>query len=332
LLRAPEAGLLTNPGNYERYLKARFFSFKFDQASFTKALELFEKAIESDPVFAPAHAALALMLTAAMMFGGPPPSAFYGRIEQHATVALSSSGESAEAQAAIGFIRAAQADWAMAESAFLQALDINPSLIGALEGYSQMLSALGANQRAVVIARRARELDPLSQVTHMVLGSAFYYAGRLSESVEVLQRSIQIEPGFGPASVTLAFIHETKGELEEAVRLSRTAAQSAGDTPLMKCVLARSLALAGEMAEANQILEELVHQRGEFCVSASWIALIYAALERREEAWAWLERAFIEKDPWRIFLNADPRFRYFSGDARFGQMLKELGLSQNSTS
>jgi hypothetical protein len=83
----PES-LTTLPAICETYLKARLFSFKFVQTSFQTAIQLFEQVIAEDPNFAPAYAALAHMLTAAVTFGGPPHRESYERIEKLAGRAL----------------------------------------------------------------------------------------------------------------------------------------------------------------------------------------------------------------------------------------------------
>ncbi|MGO9325294.1 MAG: winged helix-turn-helix domain-containing protein [Terracidiphilus sp.] len=321
------AYLETTSGTYEKYLRARFYSFKFDRSSFEKAVSLFEQVICENPNFAPAHATLALMLTAAMTFGGLPPQLFYKRVEQHLSKALDLEEENAEAQAALGYLRTAQADWPSAESGFLRALDINPSLSGAHIGCSQLFSALGRDEEAIRTGRRACELEPLSPIMHTVLGFSQYRAGQLPEAVESIERAIEIEPGFGPANVTLGFVYETMGEEDKALRVTRNAVEHAQDTPLMQCALARSLAIAGRTDEAVHLLGEILQVRRTNCLPATWIALIYAALWDQEQAWAWLKTAMHEQDPWRVFLRADPRFKFFAGDARFPELLKQIGLT-----
>jgi hypothetical protein len=35
----------------------------------------------------------------------------------------------------------------------------------------------------------------------------------------------------------------------------------------------------------------------------------------------------IELDPWRVFIAVDPRFKFFASDARFPELLKQIGLA-----
>ena len=324
---ASEVYLKTTPNTYEKYLRARFYSYKFNQSSFEKAMGLFEQVIGQDPNFAPAYGELAHMLSAAMMLGGPPPQVFYEGVEQHATKALELCEESAEAHSALGFIRAAQANWVAGETGFLRAIEINPSFSYAHVGHSQMLSALGRHEQALLIAKRACELDPLSPVVHATLGLAQYHAGQLEEAIVSQERSVEIDPGFGPANATMSFICETMGKLEQSMRSARTAVQYSPDTPLMRCVLARALAISGQSDEATHLLSELLELRKTNFIPATYFALICAALGEREQAWAWLERSVIELDPWRVFIAVDPRFKFFASDARFPELLKQIGLA-----
>lgn len=324
---AADVHLKTTPDTYEKYLRARFYSYKLNQASFEKAIGLFEEVIGEDPDFAPAYAGLAHMLGAAVIYGGPPPRFLYERIEGLCTAALSRSGGIAEAYSALGHVRLWRADWGNAEKEFLHALDINPSFTMAFHGYSHLLIALHRLEEAIMIAKRECELDPLSPVPQMILGLALYADGQFAESLECEHHALEIDPAFGTAHSSLSMIYETMGEMEQAVNSSQAAIQHSPNTPFMLCHLARSLAMAGQIEEATRTLNELLKIRETHWLSPSWISLIYAALGQRETAWAWLERSVIELDPWRVFIAVDPRFKFFAGDARFPELLKEIGLA-----
>jgi len=323
--------LTTTPAIYEIYLKARFFSYKFMQKSFERAIELFEKVLAEDPDFAPAYAGLAHLLTAAVTYGGPPHRAFYERIEMLANRALEISEELAEAHCALAWSRAWQGDWLSAERGFLRAQEINPSYPFPYTGYAHLLSSLGRHQEAIAAGKRACELDPLSPIVHTMLGLGFYMAGEMQQAIECQQDAIEIDPRFCPAHGTLGFIHYAMGDLKRAVCSMRAAVEHSPDTPLMRCFLAWSLAAAGEVREAREILSDLVHLRKMNCLPATSIALIYAAVAQNKEAWKWLELAARELDPWRLGLAEDPRFKYFWDDVRFPTLLRMIGLRRSPT-
>lgn len=318
--------LATTPEIYEIYLKARFFSYKFVQGSFEKAIKLFEQVISDDPDFGPAYAALGHMLTAAVTYGGPPHRVFYDRIEALANKALAISEELAEAHCALAWSRAWQGDWVAAERGFLRAQEINPSFPYPYVGYAHLLSALGQHEQAIIAGKRACELDPLSPIMRTMLGMGFYMAGKMPEAIECQHVALEIDPGFCPAHGTLGFIYHALSDFDQSVSAMRAAVEHGADTPLMRCFLAWSLAAAGERAEASAMLANLLELRKTNCLPATSIGLIYAALGWPNDAWAWLKRAAEELDPWRLGLAADPRFKCFWNDARFPSLLRTIGL------
>jgi TolB-like protein/Tfp pilus assembly protein PilF len=324
---AAEVHLKTTPSTYEKYLRARFYAYKLNQAGFEKAIGLFEQIIGEDPDFALAYAGLAHMLAAAVVYGGSPPRSLYERIERLSTEALRRSEGIAEAYSALAHLRVWRGDWGNAEKEFLHALDINPSFTMAFHGYSHLLVALHRLDEAIMIAKRERELDPFSPLPHMILGLALYADGQFAESLECEHHALEIDPAFGTAHASLSMIYETMGEMAQAVSSSRAAVQHSANTPFMLCHLARSLAVAGEREEATRTLDDLLRIHETYWVSPAYFALIYAALGEHEQAWAWLERSVIELDPWRVFIAVDPRFKFFASDARFPELLKQIGLT-----
>jgi TolB-like protein/cytochrome c-type biogenesis protein CcmH/NrfG len=328
--RAAQPHMTTTPEVYATYLKARFFSYKFTQSSFEKATKLLEQVIAEDADFAPAYAALAHMLTAAVSFGGPPHQVFYRRIEMLANRALELCQDIAEADSALGFLRLQQADWAACERAFLRAQEINPSYSLAYVGSSLVFSAKGRHQQAISTGKQACDLDPVSPTAHMMLGYALYRAGEQQEALESELKALEIDPGFCPAHGMLGFIYHEMGKLHESVVSLRAAVKYAPDVYVMQCLLAWGLASAGEREEAARMLCELLEVRKTNCLPAVNIALIYTALGQREQAWTWLEMAMLELDPWRMHIAVEPRFKCFWSDPRFPHLLRELGFPSNS--
>jgi hypothetical protein len=57
------------------------------------------------------------------------------------------------------------------------------------------------------------------------------------------------------------------------------------------------------------------------------IAVIYAGLDRQDEALTWLEKAYEEKDStWLVDVALDPRFLKLRSAPRFENLTRRLGL------
>jgi hypothetical protein len=56
------------------------------------------------------------------------------------------------------------------------------------------------------------------------------------------------------------------------------------------------------------------------------IARIHAALEEKEEAFNWLQKALDERDSTVIWLNLDPIIAILRSDPRFDDLLRQMHL------
>ena len=108
-----------------------------------------------------------------------------------------------------------------------------------------------------------------------------------------------------------------KGSLERAV----PEFQKAGwlGQPRLAYVYARS----SSPAEARKILDRLkaLPQPPPYSV-----ALIYAGLGSRDEAFAWLDRAYRERAFGLVNLELEPQLDSLHSDPRFAALLQRLGL------
>jgi tetratricopeptide (TPR) repeat protein len=85
----------------------------------------------------------------------------------------------------------------------------------------------------------------------------------------------------------------------------------------------------GNQEEARRILNSRIeYSKGNF-ISPEYIAEVFAALGERDEAFAWLEKAFQERDPALIeYLKNLHRFDAVRSDPRFTDLLKRIGLEK----
>ena len=86
-------------------------------------------------------------------------------------------------------------------------------------------------------------------------------------------------------------------------------------------------ARAGQAANAHKmltLLEDRVHKDG---VGAYEIALIYAGLGRKQEAFQWLDKAYQGKDVGLVYLKIDPCLDPLRGDPRFDDLVRSVGLT-----
>lgn len=112
---------------------------------------------------------------------------------------------------------------------------------------------------------------------------------------------------------------EALTQFQEAIRLS-------GGSAVMKAALGHAYALSGRQEEAEKVLDELNYLSKQKYVSPADIALIYVALNRKNEAFQWLEKAYEERSSTLVYLKVDPAFDDLRSDSRFSDLLRRVGL------
>ena len=112
---------------------------------------------------------------------------------------------------------------------------------------------------------------------------------------------------------------EAIAELQKAVTLS-------GGSSLYVGSLARVYALAGKRAKAQEILDDLKKRSDQEYISAFNVALIYSALDEKDRAFEWLEKAIEERDFSLLFIKVDPELDSLRSDPRLTELLKKMGL------
>lgn len=100
--------------------------------------------------------------------------------------------------------------------------------------------------------------------------------------------------------------------------------------PHMLAALGNTYAAAGCHPQAEDIISELKNRASEGYVPPYNIAMVYAGLGQKDEAFAWLERAFEDRSIWLIFLNVHPMFDDLHTDARFKALVRRMGLDRTA--
>jgi hypothetical protein len=86
-------------------------------------------------------------------------------------------------------------------------------------------------------------------------------------------------------------------------------------------------ATSGRKGEARAVLDELRQLSRREYVPADSMALIHAGLGEKEQAFAWLEKAYEERSFRMAWLKVEPRWDSLRSDPRFTQLLQRMGLA-----
>ena len=56
--------------------------------------------------------------------------------------------------------------------------------------------------------------------------------------------------------------------------------------------------------------------------------MIYVGLDEKDEAFAWLEKAYQERSWWLVWIKMDPKVDSLRSDARFTDLMRRIGFPQ----
>jgi tetratricopeptide (TPR) repeat protein len=210
-------------------------------------------------------------------------------------------------------------------------VELNPSNALARIWYAQYLYATKRFEEAVTQARFAQQLDPGSLFVNTRAGAAYFLAGRVEEAMASWQKALELDPGYPDASIELARSYVTRGLHQNAISALQKALIFTDREPLVLGALAHAHARAGQRAEALKLVSELKRleervgpeDRNVPRFSFVWA---YAGLGDKEQAFAWLEKAYQERRDLMVALNIDPLVDPLRSDPRFQDLVRRVGL------
>lgn len=308
---------------YQLYLKGRYNWNKTTEEGLKKAIDFFNQAIEKDPSYALAYAGLADAYTSLDWYGVLSTKEANPRAKAAAIKALEIDETLAEAHASLAAVRQYEWDWAGAEREYQRAIGLNPNYAVAHQWYGVYLAYMGRMDEGIAEMTRAQELDPLSLAINAQLGFLFYLARRYDQAIEQCQRTLEMEPSYEEARIYLAWIYVQKGMYEEAIAQYQ---KLKGDIPDVLAMLGAAYAVSGQRGKARDVLAKLKEISQRRYVPPVFVAAIYTGLGDKDQAFAWLEKAYEDRDESFVGLKVLPLFDLLRSDQRFADLLRRMGL------
>jgi TolB-like protein/thioredoxin-like negative regulator of GroEL len=317
-----------DPTAYDAYVRGRYAWEKRGETDLRDAVRFFQQSLDADPTYAPAYAGMADCYAQLGYGSYIAPEDSFPLARAAAQKALELDATLAEAHASLGYALMYY-DWnfAGAEAAFKRAIELNPNYAVAHQWYAYLLTALErpAQEPAQEIAI-ARRLDPLSVAINTDQAYMFHYTGRNEEAIRAAERALAMNPKFALAYFWLGRVYTYEGRYTEAEAAFRNIGALRKWTPAM-AALGFLYGRAGRRSEANALVAEFdeLSRQGRYASSYA-IAVIYAGLGDREQAFSWLDAAYRERSHWLLWLKRDPRWDDLRVDPRFAALVHKVGL------
>lgn len=181
---------------YEAYLKGQEL---FHQLNVFESKIMFERAVDIDPNYAPAHAGLANVLCQIYEWHGGD-AADLKRAENHSAKALELAPKIAEGHIAHGFVLALQSRFEEAETEYDKAIKLNPNSFDAYYRYARHSFQNGDTEKSAQMFQKAREMRREDFQSPILLAQALMvlkdptWKEVLHEGLEVVKKHLELSP------------------------------------------------------------------------------------------------------------------------------------------
>lgn len=278
---------------YELYLKA-LQGTAWTNASIENSIAYLKRSIQLDPGYAPSHAALAGQYVVIAVWGLGAPAAMF----------------------------------AMARAEAMKAIELNPNSSGAHWTYALDLAIAGRLEESIKEAFRAHELDPISSESERDLAWLLFLAQRDDESIAHFNEALGMDSNRPLELALLAAAYARKGMDSDAETCSIKARElvAAGNEQMLGTYLADPFCRTGNRAEAMKWIETWERRSSQGHVESFLMAVMIAPTGDRHRAFAWLEKAFVERSVKMPFLKVHPHLEVLHTDPKFLDLVRRVGF------
>ena len=313
----------TDLKSYEAFLHARYFSYMSDKESAAKALDYANRAIQFNPNYAPAYALRAsiTLLSGGALWVDPSKAAEEARRDTEKAIALDPNLADGY-QVLSGIQSEVELNCREAEISLERARELAPGDPETLRRGATLAMCQGRQEEAIELLRQELLLDPLRPLEYMNLAQNLRDLGRYEEAHAALAKGLDLNPNEVQA-------HEIRGEVYLAQgRLREALAEMDKEPEGIYHDLAMALAyhMLGQSQESDAALARLISQHQDD--GAYQIAQVYGYRGEVDQAFAWLNRAYKQRDPGLMWLKTDLKLKSLHKNPRYAQLLKSLNLPE----
>jgi TolB-like protein/Tfp pilus assembly protein PilF len=322
------------PAAYDAYLKARFNLHQMTPSAISKSIEDFERAIQLDEKYAPAHAGLAsaYALLAIAPFDCLPPREAMPKAEKAARKAQELDSSFAEAHTALALVNHHYHwKWEEAEAGYELAIELNPDHADTHLWYSWLLLALGRRDAAFDEIEQTmsivQETDPHRLVAvHTTRAAAYYFGREYQRAVDECEKAKQLDPEYFMLHFIAGRAHMRLNNYAQAIAHLKASRTGTGEFPLMDAALGLAYAVSGKKGLTAKMAEQFKAAAKKRYIPPTYFGMLFAGLGDKDKAMMWLEKAYDDRADGLTWLNVEPMLDDVRSDPRFQDLIRKIGL------
>jgi TolB-like protein len=321
LLGKSQTERMIDPEAYVSYLQARHLLTLGPGGNLGKSEEFLLQAIELEPEFTEAWAMLAM-------------NYYYQTItltrtrEEGVALANSAIEKAKSIDPEMGIAWGVYSylknhldwDWSAAQEAINKAYELEPNNNSIRRWRASTAHSLGKLDEAIELYEQVILIDPINMGGLSAAGVIYRRLHRNNESINTFVRQAELSPSHYWTYFNLGKSYLISGDAEQALLEIKKNPENVYRT----VGLVMTYSTLGREGEAKRELQRLVSNYGEtYPVS---VAEAYSWRGQKEEAFEWLENAYMQRDSSLSYLLGNISFYPLKDDPRWVELLKKLNL------
>lgn len=202
---------------YDFYLKGSAYFSRTTKDAIAQARQMYQKAIDLDPDYADAYAALGVSYWVEWIWQFTQDSNVLIQANELIQKALALDDASPSAYMVLGFLQALKKNYAQALESVRKGIALDPNNPDAYLLMGFFLTVSGKAEEAITHIKKAMRLNPHYPFIYAFrLGMAYHFTNRYDEAISEYKKSITLNPDFIPVHINLAALYSELGQKESA--------------------------------------------------------------------------------------------------------------------
>lgn len=315
----------SSPEAFSLYLEGRQL---LDARKTAKASQLFHQAVEKDPAYALAWAALSqTYIIPAAKKRGEAAQQLYAKAQTAAERALQLDPELVEVQTSLADLKYTyQWNWSEADALFRKAIASDPDYATAHHWYALFLAYTGRGSEAIAPILRAHELEPDSLIITINVARVHYFARRYQDAISYAKRALEMNPDHSGPRLILSLAYEQLSDFSSWAREREEHSLANGNGDFAEAI--RTGFAAGGFPEANRrYLAALERRRAEGeRIDPNDFFETHVRLGNYDEAIKYAEEMYAQRNQAAFRLSGHPVADPIRHDPRFARLLSAMKL------
>jgi tetratricopeptide (TPR) repeat protein len=216
-------------------------------------------------------------------------------------------------------------DWDLPRAAaeLERALVLAPADVDAVSLQAHLAGTTGRFERAIALSRQAAALDPINYFSGYAVIRTLSYARRYVEMEQTAEQVLALSPMGTRSRSFLGIAQLLQGRADAAAATAE--AMPVGWSRHTNLAMARHA--QGRAAESEVEMEALKTQHGHH--AAFQVAQVHAFRGEVDAGFAWLEKAYEQRDSGMGLMKCDPLLESLHADARWEPLLRKMNLADD---